>query len=57
MVIAETDTATGHFDDATLDALAEVSPYLPQPCPGRISCKRPDKVLVRAIWRVRRWSG
>ena len=31
MVIAETDTATGHFDDATLDALAEVSAYLPQP--------------------------
>jgi hypothetical protein len=30
-VIAETDTATGHFDDATLDALAEVSAYLPQP--------------------------
>jgi hypothetical protein len=31
MVIAETETATGHLDDATLNALAEVSAYLPQP--------------------------
>jgi hypothetical protein len=29
MVIAETETATGHLDDATLDALGEVSAHLP----------------------------
>jgi hypothetical protein len=30
IVIAETETVAGHLDDATLDALAEVSTYLPQ---------------------------
>lgn len=30
LVIAETEAVTGHLDDATLDALAEVSAYLPR---------------------------
>jgi hypothetical protein len=29
MIVAETDTATGHVDAATLDALADVAVYLP----------------------------
>jgi hypothetical protein len=29
MVIAETDTATGHIDNAVLDALADIASYLP----------------------------
>lgn len=29
MIIAETDTATGHVDNATLDALADIATYLP----------------------------
>ena len=29
MVVAEADTATGHVDRATLDALADVAAYLP----------------------------
>ncbi|SFW82319.1 hypothetical protein [Amycolatopsis australiensis] len=29
MVVAEADTATGHFDGPTLDALADVAAYLP----------------------------
>jgi hypothetical protein len=29
MVVAEADTATGHVDGATLDALADVAAYLP----------------------------
>ncbi|WP_329049989.1 hypothetical protein OG738_44055 [Amycolatopsis sp. NBC_01488] len=30
MVVAETETATGHVDNATLDALADVSVWLPR---------------------------
>lgn len=30
MVVAETETATGHVDDATLEALADVSVWLPR---------------------------
>lgn len=29
MIIAETDTATGHLDNTTLDALADIATYLP----------------------------
>ncbi|WP_246127506.1 hypothetical protein [Amycolatopsis rhizosphaerae] len=29
MIIAETDTATGHVDNATLDALADIATYFP----------------------------
>jgi hypothetical protein len=29
MVVAEADTATGHVDGPTLDALADVAAYLP----------------------------
>ncbi|WP_027944457.1 hypothetical protein [Amycolatopsis taiwanensis] len=31
MAVAEAETATGHFDNATLDAIAEVSAWLPHP--------------------------
>ena len=39
MEIAETETATGQLDDATLDALAEVSVYLPGRDAGRSTAR------------------
>jgi hypothetical protein len=30
-IVAEAETATGHFADTTLDAIAEIATYLPQP--------------------------